>query len=507
MLIIVKKGITKHMGKAVYRVSCSINEKHRFPLVLDIDNKETGEKDREEYCPFCDVIVPVSTGEKIRERIDSFSTGIEKFREIALPEINRELFLERLWDRASAEEQSLAEVLFYYEKPVTETAFLLQGFDENLHQALIRLNELTLVEVSIDTELELLYYSIPAVVRELFLKYDIFEEMSSEYHEIAGRYFYHREDVAAAFAHFHLAENKKKIYDLGEELSSVYITEQKLDDALHVCALVEEVFGSEVPWWSPNKMGLISFRTGRLDRALSNFRLAYDVLELLAEPEEKDLANKAEVLNNIGQVFTARGDYDSALENLEQSVSINRQLGDLNNEGVTLNNMGQVYTARGNYDLAIDCMEQSLAIRREIGDKSGEGVTLNNISRLHTTMGDHEKARESLEQSLALRKEIGDKKGQIPILHTLAMMEFKKKNILEMVTLEAEAFHLAEQLEDALGLFQSGRVLGSLLIARNRREEGIAILERALEAGRSIGISGTDKVEETLGDLKWEWGR
>jgi tetratricopeptide (TPR) repeat protein len=44
-------------------------------------------------------------------------------------------------------------------------------------------------------------------------------------------------------------------------------------------------------------------------------------------------------------------------------------------EGTTLNNISQIYKARGDYATALKYLEQSLAIRKEIGDRAGEAVT------------------------------------------------------------------------------------------------------------------------------------
>ena len=74
----------------------------------------------------------------------------------------------------------------------------------------------------------------------------------------------------------------------------------------------------------------------------------------------------------------ARGDYETALKYLEQSLKIKGDRGQAG-EGTTLNNISQIYRVRGDYETALKYLEQSLKIRREIGDRAGEGVTLNNI--------------------------------------------------------------------------------------------------------------------------------
>ncbi|MBK9488261.1 MAG: tetratricopeptide repeat protein [Haliscomenobacter sp.] len=76
----------------------------------------------------------------------------------------------------------------------------------------------------------------------------------------------------------------------------------------------------------------------------------------------------------------------------EQSLIIWQQIGDRQREGVTLNNISQIYDAKGDYDTALRFLEQSLAIRQQIGDRKGEGVTLNNISQIYYAKGDYDTA-------------------------------------------------------------------------------------------------------------------
>ncbi len=60
-----------------------------------------------------------------------------------------------------------------------------------------------------------------------------------------------------------------------------------------------------------------------------------------------------------------------------------REIGDKSGEGTTLNNISQIYDARGDYDTALHYLEQSLEISREIGHLSGLCVTLFNMGHLN----------------------------------------------------------------------------------------------------------------------------
>ncbi|MCW5207012.1 tetratricopeptide repeat protein, partial [Desulfobulbus sp. F5] len=128
---------------------------------------------------------------------------------------------------------------------------------------------------------------------------------------------------------------------------------------------------------------------------------------LLPEDSKKE---RSLYLGNAGEDLYRVSRYSEALPLYEQSLAINRELGDKEGEGTTLNNISQIYHAQGDYTTALKYLEQSLVIHREVGNRAMEGVTLNNISLIYDARGDSATALTYLEQSLVIRREIGDKK-------------------------------------------------------------------------------------------------
>ena len=112
-------------------------------------------------------------------------------------------------------------------------------------------------------------------------------------------------------------------------------------------------------------------------------------------------------LNNISQIHSARGDYETALRYLEQSLEISREIGDRKNEGGALNNIGEIYRARGDYETAFRYLEQSLEISREIGDRSVMCATLFNMGHIHYQNSDQKNAMMHWVTSYRIAKEIG----------------------------------------------------------------------------------------------------
>lgn len=55
------------------------------------------------------------------------------------------------------------------------------------------------------------------------------------------------------------------------------------------------------------------------------------------------------------------------------------EIGDRAGEGTTLNNISQIHKKRGDYDTALHYLEQSLKIRRQIGDTYGIAENLHHV--------------------------------------------------------------------------------------------------------------------------------
>jgi hypothetical protein len=75
---------------------------------------------------------------------------------------------------------------------------------------------------------------------------------------------------------------------------------------------------------------------------------------------------------------------------------------------------------QGDHAKARALQEESLALNREVGDKRGVAAALNGLGAVARFQGDHATARVLYEENLALRRELGDKRGIIECLAGLA---------------------------------------------------------------------------------------
>ena len=143
-----------------------------------------------------------------------------------------------------------------------------------------------------------------------------------------------------------------------------------------------------------------------------------DLRDEIDKPEELKrfidaiLENKTSAgatFSNMATEAYSRGDYETALKYLMQSLKIRRELGEKSGEGTTLNNISQIYHARGDYETALKYLEQSLTIRREIGDKSGEAYTLFNMALTYIeNINRPEEGKACLKTVLAINEKLKD---------------------------------------------------------------------------------------------------
>ncbi len=221
---------------------------------------------------------------------------------------------------------------------------------------------------------------------------------------------------------------------------------------------------------------------GQLSTALETLN---HTLGLTREIKNKKL--EGATLNNMATTAHARGDYETALEYLNQSLAIRQEIGDKSGEGATLNNISQIYHARGDYETALEYLNQSLAIRQEIGDKSGEGATLNNISQIYHARGDYETALEYLNQSLAIQQEIGDKSGEGVTLNNISQIYHARGDYETALEYLNQSLAIQQEIGDKSGEGATLNNMATTAHARGDYETALEYLNQSLAIQQEIG--------------------
>lgn len=189
--------------------------------------------------------------------------------------------------------------------------------------------------------------------------------------------------------------------------------------------------------------GFLAWIQGDHERAT-----ALDNQSVALQRELGDTLGIATSLNNLGNVVFGKGNYERATILYDQSVVLGRELGDTHRIAASLSNLGAVAFALGEHERAAALHDQSLVLFRELGDTWGITHELNSLGEVACAQEDYDRATFLSEESLTLRRELGDTAGIASSLHNLGTVAFAQRDYVRAITLYRESLFLAHELGD-----------------------------------------------------------
>jgi signal transduction histidine kinase len=142
-----------------------------------------------------------------------------------------------------------------------------------------------------------------------------------------------------------------------------------------------------------NEKGKNNAALGFFDEAQENYDVA---LKYLTD----DNPIEADILFNMGHMFSLRKEHIKALEKHKAALKLWRKAGNRTREARSLNDIGQLYQLMKNPDKAIDNFRVAVEIRTALKDNAGLAETYNNLGVLYFEQKSYNKAIESLQKGL-----------------------------------------------------------------------------------------------------------
>ncbi|MBN4077688.1 tetratricopeptide repeat protein, partial [bacterium AH-315-C20] len=212
-----------------------------------------------------------------------------------------------------------------------------------------------------------------------------------------------------------------------------------------------------------NVIGLIHHGQGNYASAMD-----YHNQSLTINKEIGDKGRIAKSLNNIGMIFEAQGDYASAIDYYTHSLSMLEEIGDQTGVAAALNNIGIIYNNQGDHSSAIDYHTQSLAINKEIGDQKRIAASLNNIGIIYMEQGDNDMAMDYHTRSLTIKQEIGDKHGIAASFNNIGSIYEKQGDFSRAINYYRSSLDIYEEIGDKHGITKSLNNIGFFYINQGK---------------------------------------
>ena len=190
----------------------------------------------------------------------------------------------------------------------------------------------------------------------------------------------------------------------------------------------------------------------------------------------------------LGCAFLSLGDVKRAIDYLERSLKIAKELGDKSGEGRAYGNLGCAHDSLRNFKTAIDYHERSLKIAKAMGDRPGEGGANGNLGIAHQRLGDLKTAVVYYERGLKIAKELGDKSGEGKAYGNLGQVQYLLGDLKTGIDYFKRNQKIAKELGDTLGegtacsnLGQSFELLGQFPVAIEYYQTGITFFNNIRE--------------------------
>jgi tetratricopeptide (TPR) repeat protein len=254
----------------------------------------------------------------------------------------------------------------------------------------------------------------------------------------------------------------------------------------------------------------IEFFEGKKNQVSSDWNKALEIWEELKEQRTFFTGDLEQTLAvHLCILYKDKGEWNKAIESLEDSLKTLETKGDDRGMITILNNRGFLYKDRADLPKAQDDFQSGLELARRIGDERGEAFSLKNLGLLCKDNKKWDEALEHFRSSLAILKKIGDECGVAKAYDDRGLL-YKDRGLLykdrkDLQKAEADFQRSLEILEklgnahekaaalNSLGLLYKDRGLlyedlGDLQKADNNFQRVRAILERIGDQRRIADI-------------------
>jgi tetratricopeptide (TPR) repeat protein len=223
-----------------------------------------------------------------------------------------------------------------------------------------------------------------------------------------------------------------------------------------------------------------------------------NVNPLLAQSIIEEGIEKAEIMGYIegmarmykeaGNFYWTLSAYDAALENYYKAKDLFEKTNDHTALAILMNNIGEVFKKQGRYEDAQTYLFKAQVINLEHEDPRVTLLILTNLGELSLLKGDLEEGKRLLFQALPLADQSSNmriKAYAYQYLAKLYALEEKKDLATEYVD---KSLSLRAEIGDFRGTILSQILKAEIATLQNRNFFAEAILNKALEKSRSLGI-------------------
>ncbi len=230
-----------------------------------------------------------------------------------------------------------------------------------------------------------------------------------------------------------------------------------------------------------NNIGYLFNATDQVDSALYYYDRCLVIQEAMG-----DKNGMAGTLINTGYIFLNQGLIEKALEYYYRSLALQEELGNQPGVATALNGIGYMQYKLGDVTAALQSYDRSLIMRRELGDDYGTATCLNNIGLVFKDEGKWDKALDYFEQCMALQEKLGDKNGIAIALSNIGFVYNGMGQLSRALENYRQSLQIMEALDDKSGIASALNSIAGVEFTRGNISTAKRQAERSLRIGKEI---------------------
>ncbi|MCI2430922.1 tetratricopeptide repeat protein [Candidatus Acetothermia bacterium] len=258
---------------------------------------------------------------------------------------------------------------------------------------------------------------------------------------------------------------------------------ESLQSAQDAYLLSQQLQEREMLKDSLSEIGLTYFFMGEYQQALEHLEQALNLAR-----SAKHLGHEAYLLTNCANVLTKLGHFQSALSHYKIALQIHQNMKDLIKASVVLNNIGAVLRYLGDYQQALNYLEQACHVDREMGDRFGLGFSLCNLAQIYRLLGQYDQAQSLSKEALRCFVELEDLAGQAMMLRWQGILHREQQDFLQAQVCLDRSLEIARALNAKSEEGESLLELGQTLTNQQKLEESLKHLQQALAIAQTLQI-------------------
>jgi tetratricopeptide (TPR) repeat protein len=234
--------------------------------------------------------------------------------------------------------------------------------------------------------------------------------------------------------------------------------------------------------------------------------LAYQALAIYESIEDRSSIGRVKGL--LCEANLWQGNYDRALQLVDECLTIFRESDEIQQIGFALFNRGIIESYRGNVVESRDTLSEALEMMRRTGEPVPIARALSNLGIAHSVLGEYDRALEIQTEGLAIRRTINDRRGIAYSLHNMAELAEAKGDLTGAKAMYEEALMRLREIGEQHAI---ANALGSLArIARKHTgdyDEAERLHQEALTLRQKVGDKNAISASlHGLGDLAADRG-